>query len=304
MNKQILVVNDTMNIAGLHNEPAGDLLITSAATGKDGLAALAISSDWCVVLAAAQLSDMNGLTFLQEAAALSGAIPLLLVADTDLGTAVHQANSHSFFRVIPESTPAEILKVILLDAARQFRLINQEKQLRERIKQLTVMDSLTGCYTRLHQQEHFAKELRRSIRYGHPVSIILCDIDALKEVNAAFGHRVGDQLLTGFAQTAMQLTRQDIDTITRWGEDEFLLILPETHIRGAGRVASRLREQFELLEYEASGHRVAATASFGVAGFTPELPERNTAPEDLLLIAERCLAQAKVSGGNQVLCCP
>lgn len=304
MSKQVLVVNANMRIATLPNETAGELRIISATSGKDGLVALTASAEWCAVLAASQLPDMSGLAFLQEATTITNAIPLLLAADSQLADSLHQANTHSIFRVVPESTRANILESILLDAARQFRLIHEERQLREQIQQLTRIDPLTGCYNRIHLQETLKKELSRSIRYSHHLSIILCDIDALKDINEAFGYHTGDRLLTEFAQTAQQTMRQDIDIITRWGEDEFLLVLPETPIRGAGRVASRLREQFANLGCTVDGHPVTSSASFGVAGFAPEIPDRNTAMDELLLIAGRCLLQAKAAGGNQVLCCP
>lgn len=304
MNKQVLVVNDSLTMTHLPHNTVGELQITTVTTGKDGLTALAASSEWCAVLAASQLPDMNGLTFLREAAQISAATPLLLVPEVELTATLHRANSLSIFRIVPENTATEILETILFDAARQFQLIHQEERLRERIKQLTIIDPLTGCYNRQYLQEQLKKELGRSIRYSHYLSVILCDIDTLQNVNEAFGHRVGDQLLTGFAQAAMQTLRQDIDTITRWGEDEFLLVLPETPIRGAGVVASRLREQFTNLGYTVGGHAVTSTASFGVACFAPEMPDRNTALDELLLIAGRCLLQAKATGGNQVLCCP
>ncbi len=304
MNTKILVVNDRLMLAQLPNTTEGKVQITTVTSGKEGLAALTDSSAWCAVLAASQLPDMNGLSFLREAASRSAAIPLLLVPEQELASVLHQANSTSVFRVVPENTPLDILETLLLDAAGQFRLIHQEQQLRERINQLTIIDPLTGCYNRMHLREHLEKELRRSIRYSHYLSVILCDIDTLKNVNEAFGNRVGDQLLSGFAQTAGQAIRQDIDTITRWGEDEFLLVLPETPIRGAGLVASRLCELFADLGYTSGGYAVNCTASFGVAGFAPELADRNTAVDELLLIAGRCLSQAKAAGGNQVLCCP
>jgi len=304
MNPQVLVVNDSLGIAPLADEAAGELRITTVATGKEGMAMLAGSSGWCAVLAASQLPDMNGLDFLREAASMSGATPLLLVPDIELAALLHQANSHSIFRVVPESTPTGTLEIILRDAVGQFRRTDQEQLLREQIEQLTIIDPLTGCYNRLHLQGYLEKELSRALRYAHPLSVILCDIDTLKNVNEAFGHQVGDQLLIEFARAAMNNTRRDIDTITRWGEDEFLLVLPETPLRGAGLVASRLREQFANLDFAAGGYPVTSTASFGVAGFVPEMPKRNATLEELLLLAGNSLLQAKATGGNQVLCCP
>lgn len=305
MDTFVLIVNDRLQLADLPPEffETG-LQIVTTATAEDGLAALALPSDWCAVLAAHQLPDMTGLDFLSRAATLSAAIPLLLVPDDQLLDLTHRANSASCFRVVPESTPGAILATLLVDAARQFELIQREDQLRAQLDQLTGIDPLTGCSSRLQVRERLQKELSRSIRYGHALSVILCDIDGLKNINLAHGHGGGDQVLVGFAGGARQSIRRDIDLIARWGEDEFLLVLPETPIRGAGRVAMRLQQHFAERNFEINGHRLTCSASFGVAGFTPEAPDRNAAIDDLLLIADRCLHQAKAAGGNQVLCCP
>ena len=307
MDTFVLIVNDRLQIADLQPEVVGNLEIVTTATAEDALAALALPSDWCAVLAAHQLPDMAGLDFLRRAATLSAAIPLLLVPDDQLIDLTHQANSASCFRVVPESTPAAILATLLVDAARQFELIRREGRLQaqvDHLDQLTGIDPLTGCCSRPHIRSRLQQELSRSIRYGHCLTIILCDIDGLRNINLAHGHGGGDQVLAGFAGSARQSIRRDIDLIARWGEDEFLLVLPETPIRGAGRVAMRLQQQFAGSSFQIGGHTITCSASFGVAGFTPEAPNRNTAIDDLLLIGERCLHQAKAAGGNQVLCCP
>lgn len=304
MRHQILIIDNQLQRADLPQEYAEKFDLVTATDGKEGLARLALSSNWCAVLVAMELEDMSGLAFLSQAATLSQAVMLLLVPDALVVEALHLANSRSLFRVVPDSTPGETLARIFFDAAHQHALMHQEENLWERMSQLTLIDPLTGCFSRLHLEEHLKKELTRSQRYGHHLTVILGDIDGLKGVNESFGHRVGDQVLTTFARLAMQHIRRDIDSITRWGEDEFLLMLPETPIRGAGRVANRLREQFTEAGSFQEGHMVSCTASFGVTGFAPERSNRNANVDDLLLIASRCLLQAKAAGGNQVLCCP
>lgn len=304
MRHPFLIVSHHVQSDNLLPEVSKKFDVTIVPSGQEGLTVLAEENRWCGVLAALNLPDMNGFDFLEQAALVTTALPLLLAPEAHLAKTLLQANSRSVFRVVPENTPAADLETILLDATRQFDLVQRERQLHVQIARLTRTDPLTGCYNRLHLEEHLLKELSRSIRYSHYLSVILCDIDGLNEVNEAFGHRAGDVILSEFARNAGQLIRQDIDTITRWGEDEFLLVLPETPIRGAGRVANRLREQFAGLECSVDGHRITRTASFGVAGFAPEIGARNAVVEDLLLIASRCLLQAKATGGNQVLCCP
>jgi diguanylate cyclase (GGDEF)-like protein len=304
MRYPFLIVGHHLNCADFFAELTEDFAITTVTSGKEGLAALALPTPWRGVLAATQLPDLPGLDFLEQAAAVTRAIPLLLAPEAHLAGILPLANSRGVFRVVPENTPTGSLTPVFRDAVRQFDLLQQEHHLHARIEQLTSTDPLTGCSNRLHLEGYLKKELSRSLRYHHYLSVILCDIDGLNRVNETFGHQAGDAILIGFVRTAGQIIRQDIDTITRWGDDEFLFVLPETTIRGAGRVATRLQEQCTRLDCAVDGHRIAYTASFGVAGFAPEAADRNAAVDELLLIAERCLLQAKAAGGNQILCCP
>ncbi|WP_051553765.1 GGDEF domain-containing protein [Desulfobulbus elongatus] len=300
----LLIVSQHLKFEAFFAEFPNSFETTVVTCGQDALAALARPTAWSGLLVAARLPDMDGLDLLEQAESISPAIPLLLVPDAEVAEFLPLANSRSVFRVVPESTPADILATILLDTVRQFDLVQREHGLQTRIDRLSHTDPLTGCYNRVHIHALLHRELRRSLRYRHSLSIILCDIDGLAAINEAFGHRAGDAVLTAFARAAEQAIRQDVDTIARWGGDEFLFVLPETPLSGAGRVATRLREQCVRLGCTVNGHALACNASFGVAGFVPETAARTAEAGDLLLIAERCLLQAKAAGGNQVLCCP
>ena len=305
MHEKILVVHDSLNIAALAGRVLAEWRITSATTGRDGLKALTAATDWSAMLVATRLPDMEGVAFLQQAIPLTDAVPLLLVADTDLTVAVHLANARSLFRVVPLSSPVNSLKTALADAVAQHHLLRQEREQRARLETLTTTDDLTGCRTRAWLHDHLDRELRRCVRYNSYLSVIRCDIDGLRDINEIFGYAAGDRILAGFGRTALRVVRQDIDQVGRWGEDEFLLVLPETTIRGAGRLATRLRHTFAGLDVRTEDNRpIPGPVSCGIAGFAPEIPDRNNSLEPLLLIAGRCLAQAKSAGGNQVLCCP
>ncbi|WP_310599867.1 diguanylate cyclase domain-containing protein [Desulfobulbus sp.] len=304
MPSPFLIISHHLNFESFFAEFSTSFEATVVTSGQDGLEALAQPTPWNGVLVAVRLPDMDGLELIEQLDSQAGPVPLLLVPDDQLAELLPLANSRSVFRVVPESTPPHILAAILIDTVRQFELLQQEHRLLARIEQLSLTDSLTGCSARPHIPALLHRELRRSLRYRHPLSIILCDLDGLTRINEAFGHQAGDTVLAGFARAAAQVTRQDIDTIARWGGDEFLVVLPETPISGAGRVATRMRERCAQLGQTEDGRTLACSASFGIAGFTPDNAKRNATAEDLLLLAERCLLQAKAAGGNQVLCCP
>jgi diguanylate cyclase (GGDEF) domain len=302
MKPSILIINHHINLDSFLSKSSNIFDTTVVTSAQNGLDALSVPIPWKCILVAAHLPDMDGLELIEQARSISNAVPLLLVPDTQLAELLLLACNHAVFRVVPESASADILTAILLDGVRQFDLIQQEHRLLTRIEQLTITDPLTGCYTRLYIPALLQKELRRSIRYRHPLSVILCDFDGMARINEVFGHTIGDAVLSGFAEAASQIVRQDIDILARWGGDEFLVILPETPLSGAETVATRLRDRCGQLGFVVDNHTLKCSASFGISGFTPKNDDSIITAEDLLLHAEHCLYQAKAAGINQILC--
>ncbi len=303
MIKRVLVAAGPSVLSRFCAENSTDFEFTCAETAADALAALDGSRQHSVLISTMALPDMEISEFLEQAARLSRTSRILLVDREENDAAMELANRYGIFRLLPVTCDDGMLATALNDAARQFCLVVRERQMREKIKKLSPTDALTGCYTPRYLRERLTTELQRSVRYSHYLSVIFGDIDRLKAINDTHGHRVGDQVLTGFSLAAMQVIREGVDWITRWDEDAFIIVLPETPIRGAGIVAERLRGLVADLDIRDRDTRIQVTASFGVSGFAPEIPERNCRVRDLLTIAGRCLAQAK-AGGNRVLCCP
>jgi diguanylate cyclase (GGDEF)-like protein/PAS domain S-box-containing protein len=105
--------------------------------------------------------------------------------------------------------------------------ISGQKALEEKLVYMASHDQLTGLYNRHYFNEYIEKELRRSDRYGHPVAFLMADIDGFKSINDTFGHHVGDVVLRDVARLLAGSVR-DIDTVVRYGGDEFLIVLVET----------------------------------------------------------------------------
>jgi diguanylate cyclase (GGDEF)-like protein len=162
-----------------------------------------------------------------------------------------------------------------------------------RLKETSFKDEVTGLYNRRFFSLRLEEELSRYRRFNHPVSVVLLDLDGFKLVNDSLGHAVGDDTLRDVAQILMKHSR-GINVVSRYGGDEFAVLLVETSKAGARLYADRIREV--VAKYPFS-HGKILTASFGVASLPDD--EASTA-EDLFRSADDALYAAKRAGKNQV----
>ncbi|RLB18493.1 MAG: diguanylate cyclase response regulator [Thermoplasmata archaeon] len=187
------------------------------------------------------------------------------------------------------------------------RILELERSLKkatEEIRLLSTKDQLTGCYNRGFLTEHLPKEVKRARRYGHEFSVVLCDIDHFKGVNDTYGHQAGDEVLKAFAKILMDSIRNGVDWVSRYGGEEFLVVLPETPLQGAVLVAERLRSSVAETTMVTAAGDLHITASFGVTGFFPDTPESSVSPDTIIKIADEQLYQAKDGGRNTVRSAP
>ena len=152
-------------------------------------------------------------------------------------------------------TPSETLTMTMLlllanafgaVAARRYNVVwREEFRAQSILKNLSMHDPLTGCYNRQYlQQELFEPELARALRFKQRLTVIMCDLDNFKTINDTCGHSGGDLVLTEFARILLSMTREGIDSVVRYGGEEFLLVLPETDLDGGALLAERLRRAF------------------------------------------------------------
>jgi len=175
---------------------------------------------------------------------------------------------------------------VALDNARLHRMVERQ----------ALVDGLTGLANRRHLDQELAANLARAERAGGSVSLILADLDDFKQVNDEHGHACGDTVLREFAALMNEVVREG-DTAGRWGGEEFALLLPDTALDGAQRVAERLRQALEeqvILSPE--GEPLRVTVSLGVAAY-PDLGGR----AELVAAADEALYRAKRAGKNQVV---
>jgi diguanylate cyclase (GGDEF)-like protein len=164
----------------------------------------------------------------------------------------------------------------------------------EEIKSLSVCDGLTGLYNHVSIVSKLEQEAQRSRRYGSPLSVIMFDLDNFKEVNDAYGHLAGDEVLVEVARLIRNGVRS-IDSVGRYGGEEFLVILPETDVRDAAVIADRLRQRLAGQTFPHEGREIRASISGGVAGYREEMDAGR-----LIGAADELLYQAKSEGKNMV----
>lgn len=169
----------------------------------------------------------------------------------------------------------------------------------ENLRQACTRDGLTGCYTRTHAMELLEANLRRASRTLLQVSVLMIDLDGFKTINDRYGHVAGDAVLAAVGARLHRMLRQS-DVRCRLGGDEFMVILPETRIEDALRVAESVRNAIEALQVRTVRGTIRTSASIGVAASIPGDPLDVAAFVDR---ADVALYRAKQEGRNAVQAC-
>lgn len=187
------------------------------------------------------------------------------------------------------------------DALRQAKVEleakNQELyQAYVREQLLARTDTLTGINNRRYFFEVAVHEFNAAVRYGHPLSAIMFDIDHFKELNDTYGHQAGDDMLRSLAQLARQHLR-DADILARYGGEEFVILLPYTKLKQACLVAERIREKVSTFRLAVNGAEIGITLSLGVA----EFDEQTDSLDKLIQRADQAMYEAKSGGRNRTL---
>jgi len=169
--------------------------------------------------------------------------------------------------------------------------VTKHKRMEKELRCLSVTDCLTNCYNRRFFMQKLEEEIERAKRNGNKFSLIMLDIDRFKSINDRFGHNAGDLVLKSMAEMIKNRIRK-IDTLARWGGEEFVLLLPDTPVENAARLAEELRESLSRMDIQGVGR---VTASFGVAGYCP-----GDSVDSLVNKADNMMYEAKAAGRNCV----
>ena len=184
----------------------------------------------------------------------------------------------------------------LAGVARQASSAVEATFLHEESKRLSLTDGLTGLWNRRQFELRVAQELERAARFGERFALVIIDLDNFKRVNDTYGHLVGDAVLVATAERLVEGTRE-VDTVARFGGEEFVLLLPQTELPGALKVAEKVREEVAGQPVETDAGPLAVSLSAGVACH----PDDGTTLAQLLAAADGALYRAKAAGKNRVV---
>lgn len=176
--------------------------------------------------------------------------------------------------------------------------IDQQKAMEAALQRLAVTDPLTGAANRRRLFEQGESEILRTRRTGEPTAMLMLDIDHFKQINDAHGHPAGDAVIRALATEATKMVRA-IDTVGRFGGEEFAILLPLTGTPGAIDIAERLRASVAALAMTWQQEVISFTVSIGVAVATTSTADF----DELVTMADTALYRAKNAGRNRVALC-
>ncbi len=175
----------------------------------------------------------------------------------------------------------------------------RNSEIHREVQELATTDSLTALFNSRYFHEILNRQFKCTMRYQHPVSLIMIDLDNFKQINDQYGHLAGDTVLRDISGRLIRSLRE-IDVPARYGGDEIAIILPETLIEQAFFVAKRLRRLIEEQPISFNGKNINVTASLGIAS-CPNPVIRSV--EDMIAVADKALYDAKKSGRNRIEVC-
>ena len=238
-----------------------------------------------VVITDLHLPDGSGTRILQHSLKLHPQAAVIVVTgDSHFATAT-EAIEQGAFDYIPKPFEASKICFLVRQALERHLLLERCHHLQE----MALADPLTGLGNRRRFETALKAEVSRSERFGHPLSLLVVDIDDLKSCNDAWGHAAGDQAIR-LIGGALATSARQIDLVTRCGGDEFAVLLPETPPEGAAVAAGRYCLAVASIEDVPKG----LTISVGRATY----PDEITSAAELFATADGRMYEAKRAGGN------
>lgn len=290
MNKEpvVLIVDDVAsNVEVLANILKEKYQIKIAQSGEKALELALKYPLPDIILLDIEMPSMDGFEVLKELKinSITKSIPVIFVTSHD---ATAQEEKGLLEGAVDYITKP--IRPIIVKARIKTHLTIKEQY--DKLIYAASHDQLTALYNRHHLNEEGGRKFSRALRYQDRLSVIMLDIDHFKEINDTYGHLVGDTILKEVAKT-LNTSKRNEDFASRFGGEEFVILLDNCALEDAHNKAEILRKNIEALLPQ----NVVVTASMGVA----ELSFAHSSFEDLLKDADKALYEAKASGRNKVI---
>ena len=255
-----------------------------AGTPREGLEFLRANT-FPVAITELRSPKMNGIQFTRQAHKISaGTNILVLTPYSFVGSAIEAMEEGAYGYITKPLSSSEIRIVVERAVERYFLLSTSDEK--DYFVDLAVRDGLTGLFNRRYFNELVNVEVNRVKRFPTALSLLMLDIDNFKNYNDTQGHQAGDELLKSAAKVFKNSVRA-VDIVSRYGGEEFVIILPQADKKAATIIAERLRVQLSLY--------LPTTVSIGIA----TLPDDASEVEQLIEKADGALYQAKKTGKNK-----
>ena len=256
-------------------------------------------ADYDVILISTLLSGADGLRLASQIKSQEETrnIPLLVLVDEDDTKVMYKALEMGIndYLIVPVDKNEMMARV--RSQIRRKRYQEALKSTYQKSISMAITDALTGLYNRHYLNTHLGNMVKQSLKNGKHLALMMMDMDHFKAVNDTYGHDVGDLVLKQLANIIIQGSRS-AELASRFGGEEFVILMPETNPQSALAAAQRMREVVESTPFKINdkGDIINKTVSIGIASLHPD----GDSGESLLKRADEALYEAKNGGRNQV----
>ncbi len=294
---RILVVDDEEVTTNLLRDFLTDLgyRVEVAKTGEDALKA-AQESPFDLVITDVRMPGISGIELIQAVSDINiDTCFVVITGYASLETAIAAVKGGAY-DYVSKPFNLEEFRIIIERAIERQSLMRQARE-KEYYRELSILDGLTQLYNHRYFHELMNREINRSIRYPQDFSIMMIDIDDFKRFNEAHGHLSGDCALKNISQIMLNSVRR-VDLISRYGGEEFVIIMPHTNKEGANIAAKRLLDKIKNADIRDEKSQVLGrlTVSIGIASY----PRDGQSKENLIKAADEALTKAKKEGKNRI----
>ena len=297
MEQHILIVDDDDAIREAMQEYIGmaDFRTASAASAEEALHYLETHPDVDVAITDILMTGMNGLELTDEICRRFKTDVIVMTgysADYSYEEAIRRGASDIVFKPVRFEELLLRLKRVL----RERKLTMERESMMERLEELAITDGLTHLYNSRYFYSQLDREIDRSNRYRHPLSLLLLDIDHFKHYNDTFGHLEGDKVLLRMGKIIRDSLRT-MDSGFRYGGEEFIVLLPETDLKDALVVADRIQSELATAPFSPDPGLPArfVTASIGISQYLP-----HEDPKRFIGRADAAMYRSKKDGRNRI----